>query len=145
MAESELHRFLKEASVKALREDGFTTYTEPEWSSVQFLTWRSYGPDILGIRNSNGTDEYAFVECETKPRPKRILAKNTVSIGVQTKLMKDTRSRLILTIPNGTLRGLDMGIRRDWELWAVDRLSGGKSVYPVCQPSAHPHHASFQH
>lgn len=133
MAESHLHRLLKAASMRTLREDGYSIYPEPEHSPLQYLSWNSYRPDIFGMKSLNGVDEYAFVECETRPRLKRILSKNYISITVQTQLARYTRNRMVLAIPTGTLRNLDTSIRKHWEIWIINQRFGRiETMFPVC-------------
>lgn len=112
MSESRLHTSLKEVVEEALRNDGFSTYVEPEWPPVNLVSWWGYRPDVFGVRRYTDSDEYAFVECETKPRFTRILEKKTTSIVVQSRLLANTHKRLILAIPSGTLRMLNMKVRR---------------------------------
>ncbi|MBI4258368.1 MAG: hypothetical protein HY619_05385 [Thaumarchaeota archaeon] len=132
MAESYLHRILKAVSMRTLRENSYTIYPEPEYSPIQYLSWFSYRPDIFGVRSVEGADEYAFVECETKPRMKRILSKNYLSISVQSRLAKETRSRMILAIPTGTLRNLDTKIRERWEIWIINQRLGETDTMLPC-------------
>ena len=121
VAESELHRFLKRAAAETLEEQGFTIYFEPEWSPVDLLEWQNYRPDIFGIKSERRVDEYAFVECETNPNPKRILKKNVASIAIQTRLMRKTKSRKILAIPTTKADSLDSSVRTLWEVWAIEK------------------------
>lgn len=107
--------------MRTLRKDGYTIYPEPEYSPTQYLSWFGYRPDVFGVKSGDGADEYVFVECETKPRLKRILSKNYPSISIQTKLAQDTRSRMILAIPSGTLRHLDTQVRKQWEIWIINQ------------------------
>ncbi len=119
MAESELHRFLKKAAAETLEEEGFRIYFEPLWPPVGLLEWEKYRPDIFGVRSKRGADVYAFVECETNPNPKRILAKNIESVMIQTKLLRKTKSRKILAIPAAKANTLDSSVKKYWEVWKI--------------------------
>ena len=120
VAESELHRFLKRVAAEKLEKKGFSIYLEPEWPPIDLLEWQRYRPDIFGIRRRDRLDEYAFVECETNPNSKRILAKNVSSIVIQTRLLKDTKSRKILAIPRTKVAALDPSVMKLWEVWAIE-------------------------
>ena len=122
MAESELHRFLKRAVAEKLERRGFSIYFEPEWPPTDLLEWQRYRPDVFGIKQKRAVDEYAFVECETNPNPKRILAKNIASVAIQTRLLKETRSRRILAIPAMKSDALDSSVTRNWEVWRIETL-----------------------
>ncbi len=124
MRESDRHRFLKEAAVRVLEQEGFTIYLEPGWSPIEFLKWSRYRPDILAARRRGENNDYRLVECETKPRLRRILAKNTGSISVQATLLGKTQISKVLVIPTGTLKALDMKIRRNWTIWLINTKSG---------------------
>jgi hypothetical protein len=128
MAESQIHLFMKNAVSEALRNDDFMTYMEPDTPPFDSVTWGAYRPDVLGVKHCDSFDAYAFAECETKPRINRILAKKTASIIVQSRLLKRTQRRLILAIPSGTLKILDMQVRRWWEIWIVNKHSGIVSI-----------------
>ncbi len=124
MTESDLHKLLKAAATRVLMQQGFTIYLEPEWSPLELLAWARYRPDILAARRTGEGNDYALVECETKPRLRRILAKNTQSITVQATLGGSTKVSKVLVIPAGTLKALDMKIRKDWTIWIVSPRSG---------------------
>jgi hypothetical protein len=120
MAESQLHRFLKQTAIERLEAGGFRTYLEPDWSPLDLVSWQEYRPDIFGIREEGGLDEYAFVECETKPETNRILRKKVRLILIQSRLLRQTQRRMILTVPRHTLGTFDLRIRKFWEIWLVD-------------------------
>ena len=124
MVESNLHIFLKKRAIEYLTQYGYSTYLEPAWSPVPYVQWQNYRPDILGVKIHPTCSEYAFVECETRPRLKRISKKRTASITFQSKLTGPTHLRLILAIPTGTLRALNLRVRRHWEIWIIDYVSG---------------------
>ena len=124
MGESNLHIFLKKRAIDYLSQEGYFTYLEPAWSPVSYVQWQNYRPDILGVKIHPTCSEYAFVECETRPRLERISKKKTASITLQSKLTGPTHLRLILAVPTGTLRALNMRVRRRWEIWIIDQISG---------------------
>ncbi|MCZ6613822.1 MAG: hypothetical protein O6762_03980 [Thaumarchaeota archaeon] len=124
MVESYLHLFLKKRAIDCLSQAGYATYLEPAWSPVPYVQWQNYRPDVLGVKTAQDVSEYAFVECETRPRLERISKKKTSTISYQTKLTGTSNIRLILVIPAGTLRNLSMKVRRQWEIWIIDRISG---------------------
>ncbi len=127
MVESNLHLYLKKRAIHYLSQDGYSTYLEPAWSPVPYVQWQNYRPDILGVKIYPSFSEYAFVECETRPRLERISKKKTASITLQSKLTGPTNLRLILAVPTGTLHALSMRVRRHWEIWIIDYLSGAIS------------------
>ena len=128
MGESQLHQFLKQTAVRSLEAEGFTTYLEPDWSPISLLDWVSYRPDVFAVRRCCDTDEYAFVECETKPHTSRILDKSTNTIKIQARLMRRTLKRMILTIHSGTIGCLDLKMRRYWGIWLANKVNGEVEV-----------------
>ena len=124
MVESNLHLFLKKRAIDDLSRDGYATYLEPAWSPVPYVKWQNYRPDILAVKIHPSCSEYAFVECETRPRLERISRKKTDSITLQSRLTGPTHLRLILAVPNGTLHALSMRVRRHWEIWIINYVSG---------------------
>jgi len=117
MAESALHLRMKESVSRELAEEGYSVFFEPPQAPSRFLSWASYRPDLLGIRASAGRQEYALVECETRPSGRRLASKNFKSVDVQTRLNSDLSLRMILVVPRGTLARLDSSVRRSWETW----------------------------
>lgn len=124
VAESELHKFLKSAAAEKLEKKGFSIYFEPEWPPIHLLEWQRYRPDIFGIKRKCRVDEYAFVECETNPNPKRILAKNVTSVAIQTRLLRETKCRKILAIPSMKFEALNSSVTKNWEIWRFETLLG---------------------
>ncbi len=120
MGESGLHRRMKEGVSRELAEEGYAVLFEPSYAPSRFLSWASYRPDLFGIRSSAGRQEYAFVECETRPSGRRLASKNFRSVDVQTRLNSDLSLRLILVVPRGTLASVDSSVRRSWEMWIYD-------------------------
>jgi len=124
MTESGLHLFMKQVAVDALNEEGFLTFLEPEYPPVDHVRWANYRPDIFGVKRTDETDEYVFVECETRPASSLLTRKKISSITVQRELLREANQRLILAIPAGRLRALDMKLRSRWELWLISSRSG---------------------
>jgi hypothetical protein len=117
MGESILHRRMKESVSRELADEGYSVFQEPSHAPSRFMSWVSYRPDLFGIRASAERQEYAFVECETKPSGRRLAAKNFRSVDVQTRLNSEMSLRRILVVPRGTLACLDSSVRRTWEMW----------------------------
>jgi len=120
MGESVLHRRMKEGVSRELAEEGYSVFFEPPYAPSRFLTWVSYRPDLFGIRASAERQEYALVECETRPSGRRLASKNFRSVEVQTRLNSDLSLRRILVVPRGTLASLDSSVRRSWETWIYE-------------------------
>jgi hypothetical protein len=120
MGESVLHLRMKESVSRELAEEGYAVFFEPPYAPSKFLTWVSYRPDLFGIRASAGRQEYALVECETRPSSRRLESKNFRSVDVQTRLNSDLSLRRILVVPRGTLAGVDPSVRRCWETWIYE-------------------------
>ncbi|HUK74461.1 MAG TPA: hypothetical protein VLU99_01620 [Nitrososphaerales archaeon] len=111
---------MKEKVSKELAEEGYSVFFEPLYAPSRFLSWVSYRPDLFGIRASPGRQEYALVECETRPSVRKLASKNFMSLDVQTRLNSDLSVRRILVVPRGTLARLDPSVRRSWETWIYD-------------------------
>jgi hypothetical protein len=120
MGESVLHRSMKEGASRELAEEGYTVFFEPPHAPSRFLTWMSYRPDLFGIRASAERQEYALVECETRPSGRRLASKNFRSLDVQTRLSSVLSLRRILVVPRGGLARLDSSVRRSWETWIYE-------------------------
>jgi hypothetical protein len=120
MGESVLHLRMKESVSRELSEEGYSVFIEPSFAPSRFLTWASYRPDLFGIRASAGRQEYALVECETRPSSRRLASKNFRSVDVQTRLNSDLSLRRILVVPRGKLAGVDPSVRRSWETWIYE-------------------------
>jgi hypothetical protein len=117
MGESVLHLHMKESASRALADEGYSVFFEPPYAPSKFLTWVSYRPDLFGMRGSAGRQEYALVECETRPSCRRLASKNFGSVVVQARLNSDLSLRRILVVPRGTLACVDSSMRRSWETW----------------------------
>lgn len=125
MAESYLHRCMKESSSRKLESEGYLVFFEPPCAPSRSMTWVAYRPDVFGVRSCEGLQEYAFVECETRPSLRRLQSKNYRSVEVQSKLDSRLRLRRILVVPRGTLRRLDPWVRYSWETW----IFGGGELF----------------
>lgn len=137
MGESVLHLRMKETASRELEEEGYSVFFEPPYAPSRFLTWASYRPDLFGIRARAGVQEYALVECETRPSTRRLAAKNFRSVEIQTRLNSDLSLRRILVVPRGTLASLDSSVRCSWETWILE--GRGFQMFPRALASvAHP-------
>ena len=123
VAESRVHRSMK-AIVKAelVRED-YAVIEEPLFPPGGRVSWSSYRPDLLGYKSGRGTEELVLVECETHPSMRRLQAKRYRTVSFQTYLSRRGSLRKILAVPQGKLGSVDMGIRREWEVWVVGSSS----------------------
>jgi hypothetical protein len=111
---------MKESASRQLAGEGYSIFEEPSYAPSRFMSWVSYRPDLFGIRASAGRQEYALVECETRPSARRLAAKNFRSVDVQTRLNSELSLRRILVVPRGTLASVDSSVRRSWETWIYD-------------------------
>ena len=136
MGESTLHRRMKESVWRELVGEGYSVYLEPPYAPSRFLTWASYRPDLFGMRGGAARQEYAFVECETKPSGRRLASKNFRSVEVQTRLNSEMSVRRILVVPRGTLASVDPSVRLSWETWIYEE--GAFQRFPkACVGPAH--------
>ena len=127
---------MKESVSRELVDEGYSVFFEPPYAPSRFLTWVSYRPDLFGIRASPGRQEYALVECETRPSGRRLASKNFMSLDVQTRLNSDLSLRRILVVPRGTLACLDPSVRLTWETWIYE--SGAFQRFPRAFDAAPP-------
>ena len=111
---------MKERVSQQLAEEGYAVFFEPPCAPSRYLSWVSYRPDILGIRASEGRQEYALVECETRPSERRLASKNYKSVDIQTTLHSELLLRRILVVPRGKLASVDRSVRRSWETWIYE-------------------------
>ena len=138
MAESILHLQMKESASRELAGEGYSVFFEPPFAPSRFLSWESYRPDLFGVRATAERQDYALVECETRPSGRKLASKNFRSVAVQTRLNSDLSLRRILVVPRGTLAGVDSSVRLSWETWiygggrferfprAIDAVAGSK-------------------
>lgn len=108
---------MKESVWRELVGEGYSVFFEPPYAPSRFLSWASYRPDLFGIRGNATSQEYAFVECETKPSERKLASKNFRSVEVQTRLNAEMRLRRILVVPRGTLASINSSVRLSWETW----------------------------
>ncbi len=120
MGESILHRRMKESVSRELANEGYSVFQEPRDAPSRFMSWVSYRPDLFGIRASAERQEYALVECETRPSGRRLATKNFRSVDVQARLNSELTIRKILVVPRGTLAGVDSSVRLSWETWIYE-------------------------
>src|SRR2546422_9942899 len=98
MPESPLHRSMKAVVASELVRDGYEVIEEPLWPPNRLVSWEAYRPDLLGIAQTDSREEYALVECETRPRTKRLLAQNIWRVELQTRSDRQPRLRTILGV-----------------------------------------------
>ncbi len=120
MAESELHRRLKDDVSRELQKDGYNIFYEPAFPPLPGVGWSAYRPDLFGRRESSDGEDFVLVECETQPSMRKLAAKNSSRIWMQTHISHTDRLRRILVIPPRSLRKLDLSIRQKWEIWIVE-------------------------
>ena len=133
MAESELHRRLKDDASRELQKDGYSVFYEPLFPPLPGVGWVAYRPDLFGQRESSDGEEFVIVECETRPSMRKLLAKNSRRIWMQTHISHSDRLRRILVIPPRSLGKIDPSARKRWEIWIVaeeifriPRVGGGE-------------------
>lgn len=122
MAESSLHKQMKKDACDELLRENYSVLYEPMTASSLMMTWRSYRPDLLGVRTGDGHQDYALVECETRPSTRKLLAKNYASVGVQVMIDCHCSIRRILVVPKGSLSRIDSQTRSSWETWVYDGI-----------------------
>jgi hypothetical protein len=120
VAESALHRRLKDDVSRELQKDGYIIFFEPIFPPLPGVRWSSYRPDLFGRRESVDGEDFVLVECETQPTMRKMAAKNSGRVWMQTHISHTDTLRRILVIPPGNLRKLDSSIRNRWEIWIVD-------------------------
>ena len=133
MSESALHRGMKAVVASELTKEGYEVIEEPLWPPNRLVSWEAYRPDLLGVAQTDSREEYVLVECETRPRTKRLLAKNIWRVELQSKIDRQPRLRRILVVPRGKLGALDLKLRHSCEIWVADKADILK--IPMCPPS----------
>ena len=121
MAESAVHRSMKDMVRRELEGERYTVIEEPLYPPGDRMSWDSYRPDLLGFRRESGREEVALVECETHPAMKRFSSKRFDSVWFQPGLYYTGSVRRILAVPQGRLKAVDMRLRKEWEIWVVGR------------------------
>ena len=132
MSESKLHRNMKAVVASELAKEGYEVIEEPLRPPDQFVSWEAYRPDLLGlaVAEDRREEEYALVECETRPNTQRLLAKNIWRVQLQSKIDRPSRLRRILVVPRGRLGDVDLKLRRYCEIWVADQ--GDLLKIPMC-------------
>lgn len=133
--ESALHRSMKERASRELEREGYSVFFEPPSSPSRFMSWGAYRPDVFGVRTGAETQDYALVECETRPSGRRLGSKDFRSVRLQAQLNREPALRMILVIPRGTLGRLEPSLRLTWETWVFGE--GGVLRLPRALPPAH--------
>lgn len=122
---------MKAAVASQLHNEGYLVAMELPYSPSSGLWWRSYRPDLFGMKLSDDCLEYTFAECETNPFAPRIQRKRIDSIGRQSRLLEKLQVRFLLVVPRGRLARVSYPvIRRVWEIWTYERWSGALCRYP---------------
>jgi hypothetical protein len=111
---------MKERASLELARDGYSTFFEPPFAPSWFLRWSSYRPDVFGMRTGRGRQDYALVECETRPSSRRLESKNFRTVQIQGTINSEVSLRRILVIPRGTLRRVGTSTRLSWEMWIYE-------------------------
>jgi hypothetical protein len=106
---------------RELEREGYEVMEEPPFPPVDWVSWASYRPDLLGFRVTSGAEEVVVVECETRPSTMKMMSKNHGSLSFQPTISGQGSMRKLLAVPQGRLRGLDMVLRREWEIWVLGR------------------------
>jgi hypothetical protein len=117
--ESPLHRRMKAVVRGELEREQYSVVEEPLFPPVDWMSWSTYRPDLLGYRQGAAGEELAIAECETRPSTRRFRSKNYSSLWFQPTLHHEGSIRRILAVPRGKLGALDMNLRREWEIWVL--------------------------
>ena len=120
VGESVLHLQMKEMASRELAGEGYLVFYEPPFAPSWYMQWRAYRPDLFGVRTAPDRQEYALVECETRPSTRRLVAKNFKSVDVQTRLHSQLSLRRILVVPRGRMACVDPSVRLAWEMWIYE-------------------------
>src|SRR5207245_3810132 len=104
----------------------------PHCAPKRFVDSEDYRPSLRGLVNTDVKEEYALVECETKPRTTRLLTKNIWRVELQSKIDRQPRLRRILVVPRGKLGALDPKLRHFCEIWVADKADILKIT--ICPP-----------
>jgi len=119
VAESSTHRRMKLIVRRELEGENYAVQEEPLFPPSARVSWAAYRPDLVGRRSREGEEELVIAECETHPNMKRFRAKNFSSVSFQPFLFQKGSIRRILAVPSGRLRRVDLGLRKDWEIWVL--------------------------
>jgi len=121
VAESAVHRTMKEIVRTELASEDYRVVEEPLGPPARWISWSTYRPDLLGFRIDSGTEELVIVECETHPNMRRFRSKHFSSLSFQSSMFRQGSIRRILAVPQGKLGSVDLGLRRGWEVWILGR------------------------
>jgi hypothetical protein len=119
LTESELHRSMKQMVRQQLEVDEYRVVEEPLFPPASWLHWENYRPDLLGYRSDDEKEEVVIVECETHPSTRKVVSKNYGSLWFEPSVFREGSIRRILAVPRGKLSSLDLGLRRQWEIWVL--------------------------
>lgn len=119
MAESGLHRSMKQVVAIELEAEGFSVVEEPLYPPVRDLRWSYYRPDLLGFRMRDDGRDFVIVECETHPAMRRFMRKNFRSLSFKPRLFQRDTLKRVLAIPRGKLSAVDLALRGQWEVWVM--------------------------
>lgn len=117
--ESSTHRHMKAVVKEELEKEGFGVVEEPLFPPVEWISWSTYRPDLLGFRAKDTKEEVAVVECETRPSMRRFVSKNYSSLWFQPSVLSHGSLRRILAVPKGKLGAVDLRLRSAWEIWVI--------------------------
>jgi len=110
---------MKAVVKEELEKDGFGVVEEPAFPPVDWISWSTYRPDLLGFRAKDMKEEVAIVECETHPSMRRFASKNYSSLWFQPSVLSSGSLRRILAVPRGKLGSVDLRLRHGWEIWVI--------------------------
>jgi hypothetical protein len=119
VAESDLHRSMKSMVRRDLEVQDYRVVEEPLHPPVDWIHWEAYRPDLLGHRSDDRSEQVVIAECETHPNMLRFAAKNYSSLWFEPSVTCEGSIRRILAVPRGRLSGVDLGLRRGWEIWIL--------------------------
>lgn len=119
VTESELHRSMKRMVRRQLEVENYRVVEEPLCPPTTWLHWESYRPDLLGYRWDDASEQVVIAECETRPSTKKLLSKNYRNLWFEPSVFREGSVKRILAVPSGRLSSLDMGLRRQWEIWVL--------------------------
>jgi hypothetical protein len=119
VAESELHRSMKRMVRDDLESENYRVVEEPPYPPASWIHWEYYRPDLLGLRSDDRSEQLVIVECETHPSMRKFASKNYGSLWFEPSVVREGSIRRILAVPSGKLSGVDLRLRRRWEIWVM--------------------------
>lgn len=139
--EGPLHKLHKQTVAEELQKKSYGIHFEPWESPLKLLWWQSYKPDILATKQTSSSQKIVFVECETKPNRKRVLAKTMQikkNLAIQKQLFENTMVLPLLVIPPNNLQKILFStIRKFWEIWIINQEGQIKHKIPRTPASGH--------